>query len=407
MDSILDFDDLVLARIVEYLGPYGALGLRGTCARFRAMIRAPRKFDAETGRAPHGYEPRVRTPQQMWRWARRRGFVELMDEACDAGARDVARYLGAGVEFAEVRAMWCARFACDECAYYDSEESGGCDEDDREIQDTLFAMIRGDVRGCYPTRSRRMAIFIGKYASDADVRRVASELVGSYWLDGIIGGVVRSGRDALARELISIRLAHDTEFAECIEMYMLSANRADLCASWERCNKRIQYKNDMLHDAMRGGIDACMYAYIRCECDVSILQFLANATAIKGSLLCVFARKWFDSATRECTSFEPGFDGDFMGGNVTHWFSLLLGIAARNGNREACEYLRSWAASRDPRASLDFAKIAASAVQRDAYWIADLITQWNREAVESETVMVERRAHPLCDAVIRARLARM
>ena len=47
------------------------------------------------------------------------------------------------------------------------------------------------------------------------------------------------------------------------------------------------------------------------------------------------------------------------------------------------------------------------AVRRDKYWIADLVAQWDRDAIETDAVKFERSSHPLCDAVIRARLAKM
>jgi hypothetical protein len=412
--ELLDFDDAILQHVAAYLGHYGALRLRRTCARMRTLIAAPvGAVDGE--RAPWGVEPRKRTPQRMWRWAARRGYDDLMTEACDAGARDLARYLPATVEFAEARAMWCATFARDECmAYRLDTMCAVANEIIREQCEIVRGNTREIARICASCRIRdaKIAQLIGKYAGDDEVRRAFANHDHALLVrDEFIYGAARSGRDALARELIAQRVAHDVEYiCELVEK-LLSIGRQDLLADIEDRIPREWHWHSMFDAATRGGRKAYEYAREHSDHTINIIGFLASVAATNGSAMCGVARESIDAAVAENrTPTEAGVmrARDFVQSEL---FKVSLcsaiSVAALNGNRAACEYLHGWLREIATCTSVSCASFMYSAIDCDSYWIVDLIMQWSRDSVTDADVLIMREKHPLCDAVIRASLARM
>jgi hypothetical protein len=92
MATLGPLDGFLTARIIALIDPYERAGLRGSS---RAMCAAC------------GKEPSKLTPRKMWKYAAMRGLDAQMSRACDAGARDVARYAGSRASFEECRAAWC------------------------------------------------------------------------------------------------------------------------------------------------------------------------------------------------------------------------------------------------------------------------------------------------------------
>jgi hypothetical protein len=311
--------------------------------------------------------------------------------------------------------MWCATFARAECIAYRSDIARAFGSDNPTTRDHL-AIVRGNAREiariCASCKiaDAKIAQLIGKYTSDDEVRcAFANHDHLSLIRDEFIYGVARSGRDALARELIAQRLRIDTEYIWELGYKLLSIGRQDLLADIDEHIPRDWHWRSGFEAATRGGRKAYEYAREHSDHTINIIGFLASAASTNGSTMCRIARESIAAAVAEdSTSTEVGVmrARDFVQSEL---FKVSLcsaiSVAARNGNRAACEYLRGWLREIATCAGVDYASFMYSAIDCDSYWVVDLIMQWSRDSAEDVDVLRMREKHPLCDAVIRARLA--
>jgi hypothetical protein len=369
MASLLDFDDSVLSAIVASArDPYDMLGLARVSRRLRDIVRADR------ARRWPGWQLVRMTPQKKWKYAAMRELYEQMSEACDEGARDVARYAGTRATLDECREAWCARFGV-------WRASHRCDE---------LGVIRAIMRGVVPfdqiiahpwARTARILKTIGKFARDGDVIDMIGRLDDSNIDDAdkycvtVLYGVMRALRNELARDVIvifysgtrrddlaklAIRAHNEVIFRDHAHYFDCGGNYGYMClivqhcAGWA-CDDDIARYCNKAFDGERG-----------------VFMMLLRAVKSDDPSMCTIVRESFarnyDAQTSQVTA--PDVAGAEE--ECAQCLPQLVRIAARRGHRAMCTHLLAWAIERGvvdlvAREMLRVARLC------DHYWIMDMV----------------------------------
>lgn len=349
--SIHDCDINTLCEIMRFIDPYESADVRLVCRAFRTAC---------------GASPRKLTPAQMWKYAVRRGLWEQCKQACDVGARDLARYTRSRATFEECANAWKASFCTQERMC-----DGLCDGELVELRDIT---VRGDrswiaqmLNTCVKHKLLRA---LGRYSdsdlikavitSDDDIRRISGR-----WIT-IIEGAIKEHRRELVRDIIT----HWREKLNAVDFDSIArglATCALVCAD-------VEMFEFITRGSGRVNILACcrsgkpeMFAFAKSR--IGELSDNKCKDALIGAV-CSGKIEMFREVFSWLVEHGPVIDINLKRyeGSIPN----LAEYAMHRGNRAICATLLTWAESLRviQTASAAMFRIA---LKEDIFWIADLV----------------------------------
>ena len=374
--SELGIDSATLRFISECLtNPCDVLRMREVCREWRDVIPAPKI-------------PRM-PPHRAWKWAMRRGLIEMAHEICTLGARDLARYTDLSIE--ECEKLWSKTFVIP-CVVQLIEMPSSDDEVLRRV--TSNASIEG--------------------------------------LDYFAIRAAKERRHDLCEKIAAIRIAREPiDYTEKLGKYLLKARYIDLharfCVGLARSRKEICSIAE--NAAASGSRKVCKYARELLNNALYVCQMLRGAVKARARSVKMLklAREWIeervarcaisDATNNECSLHHcsglvitraDSFVRDHLWSDDILEAFRMAGIC---GNRAACNYLFEWcAAMRDmgwrPPNIYQCARYPMyAALHSDAYWIADILARWSRKGTlhaieDSEKSRIKSDISGICKAAI-------